>query len=179
MRWVILERDGVINESADEPVKSPAAWTPIAGSLEAIAQLNRAGFQVAVLTNQSGLGRGLFDLAALEAIHDHMRAELAKVGGRIAAIHVCPHGPEDGCDCRTPRTGLHRRFAREHALDLRGVAMVGDSLRDLQAAQSLGAEPILVETGQGRRTLRRNPDLDVQTFVNLHEAAQYILFTQG
>jgi len=179
MRWVILERDGVINEDAADYIKSPEEWIPLPGSLEAIAQLNRAGFRVALLTNQAGLGRGLFDLAALERVHDKMRKQLAALGGQIEAVFVCPHGPEDGCDCRTPRTGLYERFAREHQVDLRGVVAVGDSLSDLQAAQSVGAEPILVETGKGKRTLRRNPDLDVQTFVNLHEAAQYILFTQG
>jgi D-glycero-D-manno-heptose 1,7-bisphosphate phosphatase len=179
MRWVILDRDGVINEDADEYIKSPEEWVPIAGSLEAIAQLNRAGFRVAVMTNQSGVGRGLFDRATLERIHEKMLAQVAGVGGQIDAIYFCPHGPEDGCDCRKPRTGMYRRFAREHQVDLSGLPAIGDSLTDLQAAQSVGAEPILVETGKGLRTLRRNPHLDIQTFVNLHEAAQYILFTQG
>jgi len=179
MRWVILDRDGVINEDSDDYIKSPEEWIPLSGSLEAIAQLNRAGFRVAVLTNQAGVGRGLFDLATLERIHDKMHRQAAAFGGHIEAVFFCPHGPEDGCDCRKPRTGLYERFARQHNVDLHGVAAVGDSLRDIQAAQSVGAEPILVETGKGKRTLRRNPNLDVQTFVNLHEAAQYILFTQS
>lgn len=177
MRWVILERDGVINEDPDAYIKSPEEWMPIPGSLEAIAQLNRSGFRIAVLTNQAGVSREVFDLAALERIHDKMRQQVEEAGGHIEAVFVCPHGPEDGCDCRKPRPGLLQRFAREYGVDLRGVPVVGDSLRDVQAAQSVGAEPILVETGKGKRTLRRNPNLDVQTFVNLHEAAQYILFT--
>lgn len=179
MRWVILDRDGVINEDSDDYIKSPEEWVAIPGSLEAIAELNRNGFQIAVLTNQSGIAHRLFDLPTLERIHDKMRAELEALGGRIDALYFCPHGPEDGCACRKPQTGLFRRFAADHGVDLRGVPVIGDSLRDMQAAQSVGAEAILVETGKGQRTLRRNPKLDVQTFVDLHEAAQYILFTQG
>jgi D-glycero-D-manno-heptose 1,7-bisphosphate phosphatase len=179
MRWVILDRDGVINDDSDNYIKSPEEWVPISGSLEAIAQLNRAGFLVAVLTNQAGVGRGLFDLATLERIHDKMQKQLAAAGGQIDALYFCPHGPEEGCDCRKPMTGMYQRFAREHQVDLTRLSAIGDSLRDIQAAQSVGAEPILVETGKGLRTLRRNPKLDVQTFVNLYEAAQYILFTQG
>ncbi len=177
MRWVILDRDGVINEDSDAYIKCPEEWIPIPGSLEAIAQLNRSGYRIAVLTNQAGVGRGLFDLATLDRIHDKMRLQVEESGGHIEAVFFCPHGPEDGCDCRKPRIGLFLRFAREFQVDLRGVPVVGDSLRDMQAAQSVGAEPILVETGKGKRTLRRNPNLDIQTFVNLHEAAQYILFT--
>ncbi len=179
MRWVILDRDGVINEDSDAYIKSPEEWVPIAGSLEAIAQLNRNGFRVAVLTNQSGVARGLFDLATLELIHARMRRQVELAGGHIEAIFFCPHGPEDGCDCRKPRTGLFEQFASRFDVDLQGVPAVGDSLRDIQAARSVGASPILVETGKGKRTLRRNPNLDEPTFVNLHEAVQYILFTQG
>jgi len=178
MRWVILDRDGVINEDSAAYIKSPEDWVPIEGSLEALAQLHRAGFQIAVLTNQAGVGRGLFELAALERIHDKMRREVAAAGGKIDAIYFCPHGPEEGCACRKPKTGLYEQFARELGVDLADLPAVGDSLRDIQAAQSVGAEPILVETGNGAATLRRTPHLDVQTFVNLHEAAQYILFTR-
>jgi len=177
MRWVILDRDGVINEDSDAYIKSPEEWIPLPGSLEAIAQLNRSGFHIAVLTNQAGVGRGLFDLATLERIHDTMHRQVEAAGGKIDAVFFCPHGPEDGCACRKPKTGLYRQFARQFAVDLTDIPAVGNSLGDMQAAQSIGAEPILVETGKGLKTLRRNPGLDVQTFVNLHEAAQYILFT--
>jgi D-glycero-D-manno-heptose 1,7-bisphosphate phosphatase len=179
MRWIILDRDGVINEDADEPIQSPNEWIALPDSLEAIGRLSQAGFHIAVLTNQPGIARGQLDPAALARVHDAMRQQAAAFGGQIDAILVCPHGPEHSCDCRTPRTGLYRRFAEEHGADLRGVPAVTDSLRGLQAAESVGAEPILVETGKGQKTLRRNPNLDVQTFVNLYEAAQYILFTQG
>ncbi len=178
MRWVILDRDGVINEDSDAYIKSPSEWTPIEGSLEAIAQLHQNGFHIAVLTNQAGVGRGLFDLATLESIHDKMRSQVEAAGGNIDAVFFCPHGPEEGCGCRKPRTGLYEQFARQFEVDLKDIPAVGDSLRDIQAAMSVGAEPILVETGKGRATLRRNPNIDVQTFVNLHEAAQYILFTR-
>jgi D-glycero-D-manno-heptose 1,7-bisphosphate phosphatase len=179
MRWVILNRDGVINEDAGAYVTSPGEWVPIPGSLDAIAQLHQSGFRVAVLTNQAGIARGAFGLEALERVHDTMRQQAEQAGGRIDAVFVCPHGPEDGCACRAPKPGLLERLARELQVDLRGVAVVGDCLRDLQAAGSVGAEPILVATGQGQKTLRRNPNLDLQSFANLHEAAQYILFTQG
>ncbi len=179
MRWVILDRDGVINEDSDAYIKSPEEWIPIEGSLEAVAQLNRSGYRVVVLSNQSGVARGLLDLAMLELIHAKMRRKVEEAGGHIEAIFYCPHAPEDGCDCRKPRTGLFEQFARRYNADLEGIPAVGDSLRDLQAAQRAGASPILVETGKGKRTLKRNPNLDVPTFVNLHEAVQYILFTQA
>ncbi|MDD5037655.1 MAG: D-glycero-beta-D-manno-heptose 1,7-bisphosphate 7-phosphatase [Methylococcaceae bacterium] len=179
MRWVILDRDGVINEDSDAYIKSPEEWIPIPGSLEAIAQLNRGGYHIAVLTNQSGVARGLFDLNTLEQIHRKMRKQVGEAGGCIEAIFVCPHGPEEGCECRKPKSGLFEQFTRQYPMDLSGVPAVGDSLRDIQAALRAGAEAILVETGKGKKTLRRNPDLDVPTFVNLHEAVQYILFTQG
>ena len=179
MRWVILDRDGVINEDSDGYIKSPEEWIPISGSLEAIAQLNRSGYHIAVLTNQAGVARGLIDLATLEHIHAKMRKQIEEHGGRIDAIFFCPHAPEDGCRCRKPQTGLYEQFANQYNVDLDGIPAIGDSLRDIQAAQSVGAEAILVETGNGKKTLKRNPKLDVPTFVNLHEAVQYILFTQG
>ena len=179
MRWVILDRDGVINEDSEFYIKSPEEWIPIPGSLEAIAQLNRNGYLVVVVTNQAGLARGLFDQATLDRIHAKMRKQVEEAGGHIEAIFFCPHGPEDGCFCRKPRTGMFEAFAKRYNVDLDGVPMVGDTLRDVQAAQSVGAEPILVETGHGKKTLQRNPNLDIPIFVNLHEAVQYILFTQG
>ena len=179
MRWVILDRDGVINEDSATYIKSPEEWIPISGSLEAIAELNRNGYHIAVLTNQAGVARGLFDLVTLELIHAKMRKQIEEHGGRIDAIFFCPHAPEDGCHCRKPQTGLYEQFANQYNVDLDGIPAIGDSLRDIQAAQSVGAEAILVETGNGKKTLKRNPKLDVPTFVNLHEAVQYILFTQG
>jgi D-glycero-D-manno-heptose 1,7-bisphosphate phosphatase len=179
MRWVSLDRDGVINHDSDAYIKSPEEWLPISGSLEAIAQLNLNGYRVVVVTNQAGVGRGLYDLATLERIHAKMRKRVEEAGGHIEAIYFCPHGPEEGCHCRKPQTGMYEQFANQYNVDLDGIPAVGDSLKDIQAAQSVGAQAILVETGNGKKTLQRNPKLDVPTFVNLHEAAQYILFTQS
>jgi D-glycero-D-manno-heptose 1,7-bisphosphate phosphatase len=175
MPFVILDRDGVINQDSDAYVKCPEEWIPIPGSLEAIALLTRRGYRIVVLTNQSGLARGLFDAPALELIHAKMLAAVAAAGGRIEAIFHCPHGPEDFCECRKPKTGLFRAFAERYGLDLANIPAVGDSYRDLEAARKAGAAPILVETGKGRRTLARYPDLDVPIFSNLYEATQYIL----
>lgn len=179
MPFVILDRDGVINEDSDAYIKSPEEWIPIPGSLQAIALLNQHGYQVAILTNQSGLARGLFDAATLGSIHAKLRAAVAEAGGHIEAILHCPHGPEDACECRKPKPGLFHAFAQRYGVDLAGIPAVGDSYRDLQAAQAVGAAPILVETGKGARTLARHRDLDVPVFSNLYEAAQYIVFTHA
>lgn len=149
---VILDRDGVINRESAEFVKSTAEWTPLPGSIDAIARLSKAGFTVAVASNQSGIARGLFDRAALSAIHKKLRRLVAKRDGRVDRIVVCPHGPDDGCDCRKPRPGLLRRLANYYGAELNGVPVIGDSLRDLEAAAAVGARPILVRTGNGRKT---------------------------
>jgi len=149
MKICILDRDGTINEDSDEFVKSPAEWTPLPGALEAIAKLNHAGWHVVVVTNQSGLGRGLFDVAALNAMHTKMHTMLAAVGGRVDAIFYCPHGPEEQCNCRKPAPGLFEQIAERYGMDLAGVPAVGDSLRDLVAGASVGCAPHLVLTGKG------------------------------
>ena len=149
---IVLDRDGVINRDSRDFIKSTAEWVPLPGSIEAIARLSRAGFTVAVASNQSGLGRGLFDRRALDAMHRKLRRLVAKAGGRIDRIVVCPHAPDDGCDCRKPRAGLLHRLARYYKTDLGGVPVVGDSLRDLEAAVTANARPILVRTGNGRKT---------------------------
>ena len=149
---IVLDRDGVINRDSREFIKSAAEWVPLPGSIEAIASLSRAGFTIAVASNQSGLGRGLFDRRALAAMHRKFRRLVTNAGGRIDRIVVCPHTPDDGCDCRKPKAGLLHRLARYYDTDLRGVPVVGDSLRDLEAAVSAGARPILVRTGNGRKT---------------------------
>ena len=151
MKLVILDRDGVINEDSDAFVKSPEEWIPIPGSLEAIARLSQAGWRIVVASNQSGLARGLFSMDALNAIHAKMRQELAQVGGHIDAIFICPHGPDDGCECRKPRCGMFHDIARRYDISLQGVPAVGDSLRDLQASSSAGCMPWLVLTGNGQK----------------------------
>ncbi len=149
---VILDRDGVINRDSDAFVKSPAEWLPLPGSIDAIAALSGAGFTVTVASNQSGLARGLFDRAALHAMHRKLRRLVDAAGGRVDRIVVCPHGPDDGCSCRKPRPGLLLRLARHYGIRLDGVPVIGDSTRDLEAALAAGAQPILVRTGNGART---------------------------
>jgi D-glycero-D-manno-heptose 1,7-bisphosphate phosphatase len=153
MKLVILDRDGVINHDSDQFIKSPDEWKPIAGSVEAIARLNQAGYRVVVATNQSGLGRGLFCMAMLNSIHAKMHKLVAQAGGRIDAVFLCPHPADAECDCRKPRAGLFRDIARRYHTDLTGVPAIGDALRDLQAAAEVGARPMLVRTGKGNRTL--------------------------
>ncbi len=152
MRLVILDRDGVINEDSDAYIKGPEEWRAIPGSLEAIARLNRAGRRVVVVSNQSGLARGLFDIGRLTEIHVRMQRELAEVGGTIEAALFCPHGPDEACGCRKPAPGLLLDLARRLGIPLAGVPMVGDSARDLAAAAAVGARPVLVRTGNGAAT---------------------------
>ncbi len=157
-KFVILDRDGVINEDSDEFIKSPDEWKPIPGSLEAIANLNQAGFRVVVITNQSGIARGLLTLDDLHQIHSKMHQLLSKVGGNIEAVFFCPHGPKEDCKCRKPCPGLFHDFANRLSVPLANVFAVGDSLRDLQAATVSGAQPILVLTGKGQQTLKGDMD---------------------
>jgi D-glycero-D-manno-heptose 1,7-bisphosphate phosphatase len=154
MKLVVLDRDGVINVDSDQYIKSPDEWKPIPGSLEAIARLTQAGFRVVVATNQSGLGRGLFDMATLNAMHDKMHKAVNQLGGRIDAVFFCPHAQDDGCLCRKPQPGMLLEIAERFKLELAGVPAIGDSLRDLQAADAAGARPVLVLTGKGAKTLK-------------------------
>ncbi|MGB5177400.1 MAG: D-glycero-beta-D-manno-heptose 1,7-bisphosphate 7-phosphatase [Gammaproteobacteria bacterium] len=178
MQLIILDRDGVINEDSDEFIKSPSEWQPIRGSLEAIARLHRAGWHVVVATNQSGIARGLFDLDTLARIHDTMHHRVIESGGMIDAVFFCPHGPDDGCDCRKPKPGLLLDIAVRLRTDLRGVPAIGDSLRDIQAATAVGALPMLVKTGKGMGTVS-SPDLDpaVAVFDDLYSAVEHLLHT--
>ena len=149
MKLVIRDRDGTINEDRDDYVKSLDEWVPIPGSLEAIARLTHAGWRVVVATNQSGLGRGLFDMGVLNAMHARMHQAVAQLGGRIEAVFFCPHTPEDHCDCRKPLPGLFKAIGERFGVPLAGVPMVGDMARDLQAGAAVGCVPHLVRTGQG------------------------------
>lgn len=149
LKLCILDRDGTINLDSADYIKSAAEWQPIPGALEAIARLNHAGWHVVVVTNQSGLGRGLFDVAALNAMHTKMHDMLAAVGGRIDAIFYCPHGPEEQCNCRKPAPGLYEQIAERYGVDLAGMPTVGDSKRDLLAGAAVGCVPHLVLTGKG------------------------------
>ena len=175
MKLVILDRDGVINHDSDHYIKSPEEWKPIPGSLAAIARLNQAGYRVVVASNQSGIGRRLFETDTLMAIHEKMHKAVAQVGGRIDAIFFCPHTNADNCECRKPRPGMFREIAARFNADLTGVPAVGDSLRDLQAALAVGAQPMLVLTGKGRKTVD-DPELPAETlvFTDLAAAAAHI-----
>jgi len=153
LNLIILDRDGVINYDSDQFIKNPEEWKPIPGSLEAIARLNQAGYRVVVSTNQSGVGRGLFDMATLNAIHDKMHKSCSLVGARIDAIFFCPHAADANCLCRKPKTGMLEEIATRYNLgSLKDVPAVGDSLRDLQSASAMGAKPYLVLTGKGSKT---------------------------
>jgi len=176
MKLVILDRDGVINFDSDAYIKNADEWRAIPGSVEAIARLNHAGYRVVVASNQSGIGRGLFDMGALNAINDKMYRALAQVGGRIDALFYCPHAAEADCDCRKPKPGMFLDIAQRFNVNLAGVPSVGDSLRDLQAAAAAGAQPILVLTGKGAKT-RSAGDLPENTmlFANLAEAVRHIV----
>ena len=151
-RLVIVDRDGVINEDSGEFIKSVADWRPIAGSLEAIALLCAAGRRVAVVTNQSGVARGLLDEDTLAAIHSHMRERVRATGGELAGVYYCPHLPDAGCQCRKPRPGMLRALERELGVSVRGVPFIGDRLSDVHTADGVGARPILVRTGTGAAT---------------------------
>ncbi|HRH27654.1 MAG TPA: D-glycero-beta-D-manno-heptose 1,7-bisphosphate 7-phosphatase [Aquabacterium sp.] len=169
MKLVILDRDGTINHERDDYIKSSEEWVPLPGSMEAIARLNHAGWHVVVATNQSGIGRGLFDMAALNAMHAKMHQILARHGARVDAVFFCPHPPEDQCNCRKPQPGLFNMIGERFGVSLDGVPMVGDLPRDVLAAQSVGCEPHLVRTGQAASmteaelvALRRQvPDLTI------------------
>ena len=151
LKLIILDRDGTINEDRDDFVKTPDEWVPIHGALEAIARLNHSGWHTVVVTNQSGLGRGLFDMSTLNAMHLKMNQMLAKQGGRIDAVFFCPHTPEEHCDCRKPQPGLLLQVGERYGLNLKDVAVVGDSLRDLLAGAAAGCPTHLLRTGKAAR----------------------------
>jgi len=173
--YVLLDRDGVINVDSDDYIKSPEEWHPIPGSLEAIALLNKNGYKVIVITNQSGLGRGMYDEAALAKIHQKMNQLAKEKGGEIDTIYYCPHTPDDNCSCRKPNPGLLTRFATEKNRSLHDLFFVGDKLADLQAAKAAGAKSILVKTGKGEKTLIDNPEISSPIFENLYDAAKFII----
>lgn len=168
-KLIILDRDGVINEDSDDYVKSLEEWIPIPGSIQAVADLSKAGYIIAVATNQSGIGRGLFDLDELELMHDKLCALVEEAGGEIAGIFYCPHTPEDNCECRKPKSGLMDSIASELGLPVKNAYIVGDSQRDLEAGFHRGCLPVLVKTGKGQKSLislpEKNPALFAQTKV--------------
>lgn len=186
MPLIVLDRDGVINEDSADYIRCLGDWRPIPGSLEAIAALSRAGYTIAIATNQSGLGRGYFTLDDLESIHDHLCQQVEEQGGHIAGIFYCPHLPGDGCGCRKPATGLLLAIETELGESARGALFIGDNLKDLQAARAYGCLPALVMTGRGTATLEllqsgeatlADPG-DITIYKDLAAAAQAILASQ-
>lgn len=181
MSLIVLDRDGVINQQSSDHITSAEEWTPIPGSIEAIAKLSQAGYQLVVATNQDGLALGLFDLDELEAIHAKMRALVEDAGGEISAIFYCPHSEEDNCRCRKPKTGLLDAIEAEFDTSLHGSYMVGDRLKDLQVALAKGCKPVLVKTGCGEDTLQQlitRPDerlAHTAVFEDLSRFAQFLL----
>ena len=173
MRLVILDRDGVINQESDAFIKTPEEWIPIPGSVDAIARLYKNGYTVVVASNQSGIARNLLSLDTLAAIHGRMRREVEAAGGKIDSVFFCPHGPGDGCDCRKPKPGLMRQIAERYKVDLRGLPMIGDSERDMQAARTVGGRPILVRTGNGLKT--EEEDHEVEVFDDLTAVVAQLL----
>jgi D-glycero-D-manno-heptose 1,7-bisphosphate phosphatase len=151
--FIILDRDGVINKEGSGYIKTPQEWRPIPGSLEKIAQWSQKGYRMAIATNQSGIGRGLMTERALENVHRFFEERLALLGGKIEGIFYCPHHPEEGCICRKPKPGLLIQIAQRFKIDLKKAYFIGDSLIDLQAAQSVNCSSILVKTGKGEKTL--------------------------
>jgi D-glycero-D-manno-heptose 1,7-bisphosphate phosphatase len=176
MSFIILDRDGVINYESEHYIKSPEEWLPIPGSLEAIAQLNRAGFRVLIVTNQSGIARGLYDIETLDRIHEKLMEELAAVGGYVDEIFFCPHHPDEKCHCRKPKTGLIENIKQKYPIDLNQTFFVGDNVSDVQAARAMGCKPMLVMTGKGQQTLAAYPELSsIPNFPDLARAVDYVL----
>lgn len=176
MKFIILDRDGVINHDSLEYIKSPDEWHAIPGSLEAIAQLNRAGFHVLVATNQSGVSRGYYDLETLALIHEKFIRELAAVGGYVEEIFFCPHHPDDKCPCRKPQPGMLYQIRDKYQLNLENIYFVGDSASDMEVATIAGCKPLLVLTGNGKKTLEKFANVHhIPSFENLAEAAQFAI----
>ena len=175
-RLVILDRDGVINEDSDAYVKSLQEWIPYPTAIDAIGRLSRAGWTVAVATNQSGIARGYYDVATLQAMHDRLHDLVEGAGGKITHIAYCPHGPDDVCRCRKPQPGLLEEIRDTLGLaDLQGSWMVGDSLRDLQAGEVMGCHPVLVRSGKGAGTAQKLERKDVRVFDDLGHFVDWLL----
>ena len=175
MKLVVLDRDGVINQDSDSYIKSPEEWLPIDGSIEAVASLHKSGFKVAIATNQSGVARGLFDLYTLARIHQKMCGLVEEAGGVIDGVFFCPHGPDEGCPCRKPQPGLLTRIASEFEVSLQGVPFVGDSLKDIQVARKVGCRPILVQTGNGKKTLETSDPAELSGVIVVADLLEAVM----
>lgn len=175
MKLLILDRDGVINQDSDAYIKSLDEWIPIPSAITAIARLSKAGWTVAVATNQSGIARGYYDLAILDSMHQRLRELVAEQGGELGVIVYCPHGPDEGCDCRKPKPGMLRQIAQHYGVELSGIWFVGDSRGDLDAALAVDCQPVLVKTGKGERTLSKPLPEGTLVFDDLAAVADQLL----
>ncbi|MDF3191351.1 D-glycero-beta-D-manno-heptose 1,7-bisphosphate 7-phosphatase [Pseudomonas paracarnis] len=175
LKLLILDRDGVINYDSDAYIKSVEEWIPLPGSIEAIAQLSKAGWTVAIATNQSGIVRGYYDIATLEAMHARLRALVAEQGGEVGLVVYCPHGPDEGCDCRKPKPGMLKIIAEHYKVPLAGIWFVGDSLGDLEAAKAVDSQPVLVKTGKGEKTQAKNLPVGTLIFDDLAAVAAELI----
>ncbi|RFD32667.1 D-glycero-beta-D-manno-heptose-1,7-bisphosphate 7-phosphatase [Pseudomonas sp. GL93] len=175
MKLLILDRDGVINHDSDAYIKSVEEWIPLPGSIEAIAQLSKAGWTVAIATNQSGIARGYYDIATLEAMHARLRTLVAEQGGEVGLVVYCPHGPDEGCDCRKPKPGMLKIIAEHYKVPLAGIWFVGDSLGDLEAAKAVDSQPVLVKTGKGEKTQAKNLPVGTLIFDDLAAVAAELI----
>ena len=179
LRGILLDRDGVINRERADYVKCWDEFELLPGSLEAIGTLSTLSVPIAVITNQSAIGRGLADRQEIDAIHARLSELVEREGGRIDAFFLCPHTPADGCQCRKPRPGLLYQAAERFRLDLSASIFVGDALTDYQAAINAGCQSLLVRSG------RRSEEVDrfatavpaVQVVADLSAAAAYICRT--
>lgn len=179
MKIIILDRDGVINQDSDNFIKTVDEFIPLPGSVEAIAKLKHAGYKVYIATNQSGIFRGYYDITTLNAMHDKLSNLLKEHDAQIDGIEFCPHGPDDNCDCRKPKAGMYLNIAKQVGLsDYSNILVVGDSLRDLQAAQAINAKPYLVRTGKGERTIQKGEGLkDIPVYNDLADFVNQLLNT--
>ncbi|MBH3423247.1 MULTISPECIES: D-glycero-beta-D-manno-heptose 1,7-bisphosphate 7-phosphatase [Pseudomonas] len=175
LKLLILDRDGVINYDSDAYIKSVEEWIPLPGSIEAIAQLSKAGWTVAIATNQSGLARGYYDIATLDAMHARLRALVAEQGGEVGLVVYCPHGPDEGCDCRKPKPGMLKIISEHYKVPLAGIWFVGDSLGDLEAAKAVDSQPVLVKTGKGEKTQAKNLPVGTLIFDDLAAVAAELI----
>ncbi|AZE64245.1 D-alpha,beta-D-heptose 1,7-bisphosphate phosphatase [Pseudomonas synxantha] len=175
LKLLILDRDGVINYDSDAYIKSVDEWIPLPGSIEAIAQLSKAGWTVAIATNQSGIARGYYDIPTLEAMHARLRTLVAEQGGEVGLVVYCPHGPDEGCNCRKPKPGMLKIIAEHYKVPLAGIWFVGDSLGDLEAAKAVDSQPVLVKTGKGEKTQAKNLPVGTLIFDDLAAVAAELI----
>ncbi|WP_169991572.1 D-glycero-beta-D-manno-heptose 1,7-bisphosphate 7-phosphatase [Pseudomonas sp. WS 5027] len=175
LKLLILDRDGVINYDSDAYIKSVEEWIPLPGSIEAIVQLSKAGWTVAIATNQSGIARGYYNIATLDAMHARLRALVAEQGGEVGLVVYCPHGPDEGCDCRKPKPGMLKIISEHYKVPLAGIWFVGDSLGDLEAAKAVDSQPVLVKTGKGEKTQAKNLPVGTLIFDDLAAVAAELI----